>query len=240
MLQCLASHLLYGGRKQEVWISPGDRGVEKEKSMMKKLLAFTFSRLVFGIILPRKLRKKVCPIAGLAELKRKIDVEQTLRRYLLYFIMPLWMIAGLLDWYHHRRTKIEETAGTHVSLIHLLMMSEVGFPIMVGLEVNALALALMIGAFFAHEATAYWDVAYAASRREVIPFMVVSFMICLYWDQFCALVKVGNEPARFELRTKRQPLARSGCGCDRGSCSRDCGAAIMQKSFCAAIELTTQ
>jgi hypothetical protein len=192
--------------------------------MMKKLLAFTFSRLVFGIILPRNLRKKVRPIAGLSELKRKVGVEQTLRRYLLYFIMPLWMIAGLLDWYHHRRTKIEETAGTHESLIHLLMMSEVGFPIMVGLfiEVNALVLALMIGAFFAHEATAYWDVAYAASRREVspseqhvhsfldvIPFMVVSFMICLYWDQFCALVKVGIEPARFELRTKRQPLARS-------------------------------
>ena len=42
----------------------------------------------------------------------------------------------------------------------------------------------------------------------MIPFMVVSFMICMYWDQFCALVKVGSEPARFELRTKRPPLVR--------------------------------
>ena len=191
--------------------------------MMKKLLSFTFSRLVFGLILPRNLREKVHNIPGLSELERKVGVEQTTRRYLLYFLMPLWMVAGLLDWYHHRRTKIEETAGTRESMIHALMMSEVGLPIMVGLfiEVNALVLALMIVAFFLHEATAYWDVAYAVGRREVtpseqhvhsfldvIPFMVVSFMICMYWDQFCALLKVGSEPARFELRMKRQPLAR--------------------------------
>ncbi|MFL5624231.1 MAG: hypothetical protein ACJ788_01385, partial [Ktedonobacteraceae bacterium] len=82
-------------------------------------------------------------------------------------------------------------------------------------------LALMIVGFFLHEATAFWDVAYAEGRREVttseqhthsflevIPFMVVSFKICLYWDQFLALLGVGSEPACFKLRTKRQPLAR--------------------------------
>jgi hypothetical protein len=192
--------------------------------MMKKLLSFTFSRLVLGLVLPRDLRGEVRKAPGLLELERKVGVEKTSRRYLLYFLLPLWMIAGLLDWYHHRRTKIEKTAGTHESMIHILMMSEIGLPIMIGLfiEVNALVLALMIVAFLAHEATAYWDVAYAANRREVtpseqyvhnfldvIPFMVVSFMICLYWDQFCALLGMGKEPARFELRTKRQPLARS-------------------------------
>jgi hypothetical protein len=162
-------------------------------------------------------------VLGLSKLEHTVGVEQTTRRYLLYFLMPLWMGAGLLDWYHHRRTKIEETAGTHESLIHALMMGEIGFPIMVGLfiDVNARVLALMIVGFFVHEATAYWDVAYAVGRREVtpseqhvhsflevIPFMVVSFMICLYWEQFLALVGAGSEPARFELRAKRQPLSR--------------------------------
>jgi hypothetical protein len=190
---------------------------------MKKLLAFTFSRLVFGLVLPRNLRGKVRNAPSLSQREHSVGVEQTMRRYLLYFLMPLWMGAGLLDWYHHRRTKIEETAGTHESMIHILMMSEIGLPIMVGLfiEVNALVLALMIVAFFLHEATAFWDVAYAEGRREVttseqhthsflevIPFMVVSFKICLYWDQFLALLGVGSEPACFKLRTKRQPLAR--------------------------------
>lgn len=187
--------------------------------MIKKLLPFTF-----GLILPRRLREEVRNALNFSELRRKVGVEQTMRRYLLYFLMPLWMGAGLLDWYHHRRTKIEKTAGTRESMIHILMMSEIGLPIMVGLfiEVNPFVLAMMIVAFFLHEATAYWDVSYAVGRRDVtpseqhvhsflelIPFMAVSFMICLYWDQFLELVKVGKEPIRFELRAKRQPLARN-------------------------------
>jgi len=95
--------------------------------MMKKLLSFTFSRLVFGLVLPRNLRAKVHNIPGLSELERKVGVEQTMRRYLLYFIMPLWMVAGLLDWYHHRRTKIEKTAGTRESMIHALILPPLTF-----------------------------------------------------------------------------------------------------------------
>lgn len=37
--------------------------------------------------------------------------------------------------------------------------------------------------------------------------MVVSFAICLYWDQFLTLVGKGRKPARFELRRRREPLA---------------------------------
>lgn len=37
------------------------------------------------------------------------------------------------------------------------------------LDVNTLVFALMIAGVFVHEATAYWDVAYAEGRREVTP-----------------------------------------------------------------------
>jgi hypothetical protein len=59
------------------------------------MLFFTFSRLVFGLVLPRNLREKVRNIPGLSQLERKVGVEETMRRYLLYFIMPLWMVTGL-------------------------------------------------------------------------------------------------------------------------------------------------
>jgi len=51
------------------------------------------------------------------------------------------------------------------------MMGETGLSIMMGLfvDVNTLVLALMIAWVFAHEATAFWDVAYAEGRREVTP-----------------------------------------------------------------------
>jgi hypothetical protein len=195
--------------------------------MIRKLLSLSIRHLLFSLVLPRNMRKNIKKTPGVSnvvgELERTVGVEKTLRRYLLYFLLPLWMGAGLLDWFYHRRTKIEKTAGTHESMIHALMMSEAGFPLMVGLflDVNALVLALMIVAFFLHEATAYWDVAYAEGLRnvtpneqhvhsflEVIPFMAVSFMICLHWDQFRALVGVGDEPARFELRPKHHPLSR--------------------------------
>lgn len=82
-------------------------------------------------------------------------------RNIVTSILPLWMRTGLLDWYYHRRTKIEQTAGTHESIIHALMMTEAGLPVMMGLflEISALVLALMIAALFLHEATAFWDVA---------------------------------------------------------------------------------
>jgi hypothetical protein len=60
-------------------------------------------------------------------------VERATRRYLLYFVLPAWIGAGLVDWQRHRQTKIEETAGSHESLIHALMMAELGLPILMGL-----------------------------------------------------------------------------------------------------------
>jgi hypothetical protein len=52
------------------------------------------------------------------------------------------------------------------------------------------------------------DEQHTHSFLEVLPFMAVSFIICLHWDQFLALVGRGNEPAGFQLRPKRQPLSR--------------------------------
>lgn len=190
---------------------------------MGKRESFRFSRRLFSLVIPPHLRNTMGFPSGIENIVRKVGVEQTLRRYLLAFILPLWMGAGLLDWYHHRRTRIEETAGTHESMIHALMMSEAGLPIMMGLflEVNSLVLAIMIAGFFVHEATAFWDVAYAEGRREVtpneqhvhsflevIPFMAVSFMICLHWDQFLALVGRGDVPARMTFMPKQEPLSR--------------------------------
>ena len=42
--------------------------------------------------------------------------------------MPLWLGAGLADWYLHRRTRIEDTAGPKESALHSLMFTKPGFP----------------------------------------------------------------------------------------------------------------
>ena len=152
------------------------------------------------------------------------EIAKTTERYLLYFIVPLWTIAGTLDYIWHRRTKIETTSGTVESAIHALMMTEAGLPMLFGLllEVNSGVILLMIAAFFAHAATAIWDVAYAVERRkvtpneqhihsclEVLPFCAVSFVICLHWGQFTAIFGFGGEKPRYALRKKDPPLSKA-------------------------------
>src|SRR5437660_574873 len=79
--------------------------------------------------------------------------------------------AGLADWWCHRRTDIEHTAGARESMIHAAVMLEGGLPTMLGLfcEVNAGVLAITYTTLGLHELTAIWDVAYADGRREVTP-----------------------------------------------------------------------
>ncbi|TFW20735.1 diguanylate cyclase [Duganella callida] len=141
----------------------------------------------------------------------------------MYFIVPLWLAAGVADWIMHRRAGIEHNSGPRESMIHLLMLAEMGLPVLAGLflQVNALVLLLMVAAFFVHEATAMWDVSYAVTRRvvtpleqhihsflEMLPLMAVSMMVLLHWNQFAALFGAGAEAADFSLRWKESPLPR--------------------------------
>ena len=84
------------------------------------------------------------------------DIQSTTERYLLFVLIPLWIVPGVLDWYWHKQTAIEDTSGLKESLIHSLMMTEVGAPILMSLlfEINPLALSLTAAALVAHSATA--------------------------------------------------------------------------------------
>ena len=150
-----------------------------------------------------------------------IDPATVIRQYLLYFILPLWMLVGLLDYLLHRRGRIEDTAGTKESMLHMLQLVETGVPVMFGLifEINALVFLVMIMGLILHQTTALWDVSYAQSRRsispleqhvhsfmEILPIMALAFVTVLYWDQFVALFGFGTQPARFGLYLKSDPL----------------------------------
>jgi hypothetical protein len=153
---------------------------------------------------------------------RATDVESATLRYLLYGILPAWFVPGLLDWWQHRRTRIEETAGVRESMIHLLMMAEVGLPITLALlcEINPLVLTIMVATIAAHEATALWDVKTAVdSGREVtpveqhihsflesLPFMGTAAIACLHWKDVRELRRGNERGAAWSLRLKRHPL----------------------------------
>ena len=151
-----------------------------------------------------------------------LDVETASRLFMMYGLLPGWFIPGLLDWYWHKQTKIEETSGARESAIHALMMTEAGAAIMLGLflEIDAGVLAAMLAAVAVHEATAMWDVAYASTRRDVrpreqhthsflesLPVMATAFAACLHPDQAKALIGIGPERPRWKFRRKDKPLS---------------------------------
>lgn len=154
------------------------------------------------------------------------DVADATRRYLMFVLLPAWFAPGVADWWMHRRTRIETTSGSRESLIHLLMMAEIGVPILAALllEINPLVLAVMAGAVVVHEATAWWDVRVAVdsdraveaaeqhlhSFLEVIPFMAFAGIACLHWPALRALlrgeVRAAARPGAWRLRRKQPPI----------------------------------
>ena len=132
-----------------------------------------------------------------------IDTTQLLINILLYIMLPLWGIAGFVDWCCHRATRIETTSGLKESLAHSLMGLQIGIPILLCLlfRVNVLILIICIFTWLLHELVAHWDVHYAAPRRKIstwemhahsylatLPFYMMVMIIAINWEQFINLI----------------------------------------------------
>ena len=145
--------------------------------------------------------------------------DEILQTMLMYLILPLWLAAGFSDYLCHRAAHIERTSGWPESVLHLLEMAEMAIPVMAALflEINAAVILLMIVCFLLHQATALWDLYYAAATREVgpieqhvhsflemIPLMGLLLVVALHWDQFISLF--GFASPRFDFVLKPRPL----------------------------------
>ncbi|MFL6606531.1 MAG: diguanylate cyclase [Steroidobacteraceae bacterium] len=142
-------------------------------------------------------------------------------QFLLYFLLPLWLAAGVSDYLCHRRTHIEQTSGMGEAVLHVLQAVEVGIPLLMGLflEINGLVLLIMIAFVLAHTLSALWDGLYTTPKRyispieqhihshlEYIPIMAVSLVVLLHWEAFAALFGAADEGASFALRLKENPI----------------------------------
>ncbi len=152
------------------------------------------------------------------------DIAQIANNYLLYFLVPAWIVPGLADYFCHRRSRIEATSGLLESVLHCLLMVVIGIPISLCLlfEINSLVIVLAIAAYIVHQGLVLWDVSYAVTKRivtpieqhihgylEALPFTAMSFIVCLYWGQAQALIGLGTESADFGLHWKAKPLDAS-------------------------------
>lgn len=150
-----------------------------------------------------------------------MEVESVTRNYLLFVVLPLWVLVATADYLCHRAAAIERSSGLRETALHFLLLIEAGAAVLAGLflEINALVLLFMLAALILHELTAYWDVAYASARREitpleqrvhdylgVIPFMAFSFVLVLHWDAAALLLAAPAEAANWTIALKQAPL----------------------------------
>src|SRR5690242_10307343 len=88
---------------------------------------------------------------------------------LVYVVLPLWMLAGFGDYLCHRATQIEHCNGVKESILHWLMLGEVGLPLATAVffRVNALVMLVMVAGLIAHEITSHIDLQLAIRTRKV-------------------------------------------------------------------------
>ncbi|MCG7569661.1 diguanylate cyclase [Pseudoalteromonas sp. CNC9-20] len=133
-----------------------------------------------------------------------MDTAQILINLLLFVFLPLWGIAGFIDWCCHRATDIEHTSGLKESLMHSVMGIQVGIPILMCLlyRVNVLVLLICFAAWLLHEVVAHWDVSYATGKRHIsIWEMHAHSYLATLPLYMLALIAVVNWPVVVDLVT---------------------------------------
>jgi hypothetical protein len=158
---------------------------------------------------------------GIAMDLRSLSTHDLLFNLILYVCMPAWLIFGFIDYYCHRKSKIEETTGWKESVLHAIMGLQVGIPVFLGLFfiINPLIYLIMFGVLIAHEWVAHHDVKYALNTRpisilethahsflEVLPFVIVALIICIDWGSFVDLITFQWGGRNFMLIPKEKPL----------------------------------
>lgn len=145
-----------------------------------------------------------------------------LQAFLLYGLMPIWLLAGFADYCCHRFQHIEHSAGLKESLLHLLMLAELGVGLLCALllEINAGVFLVLLAVCVVHELTMWWDLAYAASRRSIpiveqwvhglqqaIPWAGLIALGLLHPGQVQALLGLGDTAPGWTFHLKAMPLS---------------------------------
>lgn len=139
---------------------------------------------------------------------------------LAYVVLPLWVVCGFLDYLCHRASGMVRATGPWESLIHWLMLGEIGLPLILAVffKINALVLAVMLASLVAHEITGYYDLKFAMATRkvtafehqvhsalEILPLAAILLLMTMHWPQTQALFGMGAEGADFSLTWKQPP-----------------------------------
>ena len=154
----------------------------------------------------------------------EVTTVSLLVNFLLYLFLPLWGIAGFVDWCCHRATNIEHTSGLRESFLHSLMGIQIAIPIAFCLlfQINVMILLICIATWFLHEWIAHEDVKLATPRREIsiwemhahtylgsLPLYMLVMILIINWPTFLKLITFDWQ-GQFSFNLVEQPHGGSG------------------------------
>lgn len=137
-----------------------------------------------------------------------------LHAILVYGVLPAWLLAGFADYLCHRAVRIEIWNGPSESILHWIMLAEVGVPLMLVLlfRNDALLFLIAAGCYVSHEITTHFDLKLANDTRDVSPFeqqvhsllemlplTALLILAALHWEQAEAIFGVGPQAADWSL-----------------------------------------
>src|SRR4029453_8027728 len=97
-----------------------------------------------------------------------MGADEVLRGMLMYFVLPVWLVAGFADYLCHRAAHIEKTSGWKEAVLHLAQFCEMAIPVVLALfvQITSGVILIMAVCLILHEVTVIADLRYAYSLRE--------------------------------------------------------------------------
>ncbi|HEX2543592.1 MAG TPA: hypothetical protein VHL79_01855 [Ramlibacter sp.] len=147
-----------------------------------------------------------------------MNVEEAAQLLIRVVVIPLWIAAGLADWWCHRRTRIEATSGLPENVFHWALLAQGGVAVVAValLEINAAVLVLVLAVFLTHEVSTFVELRYTVPLRDVrpgeqmvhsfmelLPLVMLALLAVAAWEEVVAIV-TGGLPD-WSLRLKEQP-----------------------------------
>lgn len=116
---------------------------------------------------------------------------------LVFAVYPAWVLAGLVDWACHRRSRIEASAGLRENAWHWLLYGLGGAGVLaaVALQTTGGALAVVAACWALHQLAVWRELRYAVAHRAVGPAeqMVHSFLELLPLAGLALLAVLAGE-----------------------------------------------
>jgi hypothetical protein len=148
-----------------------------------------------------------------------VTLRALLLQILLWGALPLWILAGFVDWLRHRHSRIEATSGAPEAALHVLEYALTALPVLLGMyfEIDALVLVVMGACAVVHLALGWIDTGYTQPRRtigaveqaahpflELLPLFAFAVVMALYGDVWADL----SRPHAWSLSLRAVPLPR--------------------------------